>query len=224
MGLAVGAEPGEARDPGGAARGPGPAARWRPTRAARRSWRSARSVKVVRPGHAAAVGKQRATTDASRSMTSTSAPPMYEATELMPMRARVLRRPASKAVDEPLDRLGRRDRLGAARPRQLGRELDGQARMDRRRADGQQHRHRVDVEDVRGIDDEVGARRAGRPRSARRGPRRRPGSTGPGVDRDRTRRRTAGGPRHPPRTGRRPSRPAARGPPPGRRARRSRPR
>ena len=66
--------------------------------ARRRIWRSARSARVVRPGHAAAVGKQRATTEASRSTTSMSAPPMYEATALIPIRASVLRRPASKAA------------------------------------------------------------------------------------------------------------------------------
>ena len=38
--------------------------------------------------------------------------------------------------------------LGAARPGQLGGELDGEARLDGRRADRQEHRHGVDVEDV----------------------------------------------------------------------------
>ena len=82
------------------------AARWppRPPRAGAAVGRG--RAKVVRPGQSAAVGKQRATTAASRSMTSMSAPPMYEATALMPIRARVLRRPASKADTRPVD--GRR--------------------------------------------------------------------------------------------------------------------
>ena len=50
---------------------------------------------------------------------------------------------------------GRRDRLGAARAGQFGRELDREARMDGRRADREEHRHRMDVEDVGGVDDEV---------------------------------------------------------------------
>ena len=47
-------------------------------------------------------------------------------------------------------------RLGAARARELGRQLDREPRMHGRRADGEQHRHPVDVEDVGGVDDEVG--------------------------------------------------------------------
>ena len=84
--------------------------------------------------------------------TSMSAPPMYEATALMPIRARVLRRPASNAVDEAADGLGGRQRLGAARAGQLGGELDREPRMDRGRADGEDHRHGVDVENVDGAD------------------------------------------------------------------------
>ena len=87
-------------NPGSGRRGSRPAAGSGMASAAarRRICRSARSARVVRPGHAAAVGKQRATTDASRSMTSISAPPMYDATALIPIRASVLRNPASKAV------------------------------------------------------------------------------------------------------------------------------
>ena len=157
VGLAVGAEAGEAR-----VRQARLAARRRlgamaaPPRA-RRSWRSARSAKVVRPGHAAAVGKQRATTDASRSTTSISAPPMYEATALMPIRASVLRRPASKAGDEAAD--GRRrasaSRRRACRPARrparsraaAGRPVAPTARTIAMR---------MDVEDVGGVDHEVG--------------------------------------------------------------------
>ena len=47
--------------------------------------------------------------------------------------------------------------LGAARAGQLGRQLDGEPRMGGGRADGEDHRHRVDVEDVGRIDDDVGA-------------------------------------------------------------------
>ena len=58
---------------------------------------------------------------------------------------------------ELADRLGRGQRLGAARPGELGRELDGEPRVDDRRADGQDHRHRMNVEDVGGADCEVRA-------------------------------------------------------------------
>ena len=101
VGFAIGPEPreawvGQARLATGArARGwPGAAAR-------RRIWRAPRSASVVRPGQAAAFGKQRATTDRSRSTTSMSDPPMYEATALIPIRASVLRRPASNAAASP---------------------------------------------------------------------------------------------------------------------------
>ena len=80
---------------------------------------------------------------------------MYDATALMPIRASVLRRPASNAATRFADRLGRGQRLGAARAGQLGGQLDGEARMDRGRADGEDHRHGVDVEDVGRIDDDV---------------------------------------------------------------------
>ena len=46
-------------------------------------------------------------------------------------------------------------RLGAARAGQLGGQLDREPRMDRRRADREEHRHRMDVEDVGGVDHEV---------------------------------------------------------------------
>ena len=74
----------------------------------------------------------------------------------MPIRASVLRRPASKAATRFAIGLGRRHVLGAARAGQLGGQLDREPRMDGRRADGERHRHRVDVEDVGRIDDEVG--------------------------------------------------------------------
>ena len=124
--------------------------------ARRRIWRAPRSASVVRPGQAAAFGKQRATTDRSRSTTSMSDPPMYEATALMPIRASVLRRPASNADGKPGDGLGRAERLGAARAGQLRGELDGEPRLDRGRTDGEGHGHRVDVEDVDGADGQVG--------------------------------------------------------------------
>ena len=144
--------------PGSGRRGSRPAAGSGMASAAarRRSWRSARSASVVRPGHAAAVGKQRATTDASRSTTSMSAPPMYEATALMPIRASVLRRPASNAATRPLTASSGVSGLGAARAGELGRELDGESRLDGGRTDREDHRHRVDVEDVDRADRDIG--------------------------------------------------------------------
>ena len=75
----------------------------------------------------------------------------------MPIRASVLRRPASNADTRFADRLGRRQRLGAARagqsrPRARWPATDGPPSRPTARS----HRQRVDVEDVGGIDDEVG--------------------------------------------------------------------
>ena len=65
--------------------------------------------------------------------------------------------------DEATDRISLGHFLRAAGPGELGGQLDGQARMDRGRPDGQQHRHRVDVEDVDRTHYEVGsATQAGR--------------------------------------------------------------
>ena len=80
---------------------------------------------------------------------------MYDATALMPIRASVLRRPASKADDEAGDGVVRRHGLRAARAGELGGEFDGEARVDGGRADGEDHRHRVDVEDVDRADRDV---------------------------------------------------------------------
>ena len=85
-----------------------------------------------------------------------SAPPMYEATALIPIRASVLRSPASNAEASPATASDRAQRLGAARAGQLGGELDGEPRLDRGRTDGEDHGHRVDVEDVDGADRQVG--------------------------------------------------------------------
>ena len=49
------------------------------------------------------------------------------------------------------------DLLGPAGARELGRELDGEARLDGGRADREDHGHRVDVEDVDRADRDVGA-------------------------------------------------------------------
>ena len=153
-------------------------------------------ARVVRPGHAAAIGKQRATTSASRSTTSTSAPPMYDATALMPIRASVLRRPASKAATRLADGVGSRvSVLGAARAGQLGGQLDGQPRVDGGRADGEDHRHGVDVEDVDGARPRYRSGRGGPPRSGRCGRRRRRGSTAPAAGRATQPRRSGRGPR-----------------------------
>ena len=85
-----------------------------------------------------------------------SAPPMYDATALMPIRARVLRSPASKAADEVLDRVGRRQRLGAARARRARPPARSRA------ADGRPSRRRRGASPSRG--------RRGRRRHRRRGP------------------------------------------------------
>ena len=104
---------------------------------------SPRSASLERPGHAAAAGKQRATTAASSSSVSNSSPPMYEATALMPIRARILRSPASSAATRFADGVGRRSSvLGAARARLLARQLDREPRMDRPGAGGEDHRQR----------------------------------------------------------------------------------
>ena len=58
--------------------------------------------------------------------------------------------------DQAGDGVVRGDLLGAAGARELGRELDGEARLDGGRADGEDHGHRVDVEDVDGADRDVG--------------------------------------------------------------------
>ena len=52
--------------------------------------------------------------------------------------------------------LGRGHRLRAAGPGELGCELDRETRVDRGRADGEDHGHRVDVEDVGRADRDVG--------------------------------------------------------------------
>ena len=145
MRLAVGAEPCETRigEPRLAAGGRFGNGERRRTPA---QCRAARSVSVVRPGHAAAVGKQRATRAGSRSTTSMSAPPMYEAIALMPIRARVLRRPASNAAMRwPTVSVG--VSFGAARAGEFGRKLDREPRVDRGRANREKHRQRVDVEE-----------------------------------------------------------------------------
>ena len=81
---------------------------------------------------------------------------MYDATALIPIRASVLRRPASKAaIRWPMVSVARQ-RLGAARAGELARQFDGKPRVDGGRTDGEDHRHRVDVEDVDGADRDVG--------------------------------------------------------------------
>ena len=59
-------------------------------------------------------------------------------------------------IDHVLDGLGGRDRLGAARPGQLGGKLEREPRVDGCRPDRKRHRHRVDVEDVGRVEDEIG--------------------------------------------------------------------
>ena len=119
VGLAVGAEAGEpgvreARLAAGGVGGDGAAAASR-----RRSWRVG-EVGQRRPAgpRRAPSGSSARRPSASRSTTSTSAPPMYDATALMPIRARVLRRPASNAASEVRDRVvgGQRPRRRASRP------------------------------------------------------------------------------------------------------------
>ena len=132
---------------------------------------------------------------ASRSTTSMSAPPMYDATALMPIRASVLRRPASNAATRPATVSAGRQRLGAARAGELGGELDGEPRLDRGRADGEDHGHGVDVEDVDGADRDVGpSAQAGRGQRGVDGARRR-GSTGSAGARATRRRRSGRGAR-----------------------------
>ena len=67
-----------------------------------------------------------------------------------------LAQPGRERVDDVLDRAGRGQVLGAARAGELGGQLEREPRMDRGRADCQRHRHRMDVEHVGGIDDDVG--------------------------------------------------------------------
>ena len=65
--------------------------------------------------------------------------------------------------DQAGDGVVGRQRLGAAGAGELGGEFDGEARMDGGRADGEDHGHRVDVEDVDGAHRDVGpAAQAGR--------------------------------------------------------------
>ncbi len=62
-----------------------------------------------------------------------------------------------EGVDEVGDRHGRCQRFRAARAGKLRGELQGEPRMDRGRTDRHRHGHRVDVEDVSGIEHDVGA-------------------------------------------------------------------
>ena len=81
---------------------------------------------------------------------------MYEAIVLMPIRASVLRRPASNAVSRlstAASGVRSSDAAGAGR---LDRQLDREPRHDRRGAGGERHRERVDVEDVGRVDEDVG--------------------------------------------------------------------
>ena len=147
---------GRTRGRAGAARGRPPAPGWPARRSRRRIWRSARSARVVRPGHAAAVGKQRATTDGVE-------------VDDVDQRAADVRRdradahPGERLAQPGLEarRRGRRpcrSGVSASAPRragQLGGELDGEPRMDGGRADREDHRHGVDVEDVDGADRDV---------------------------------------------------------------------
>ena len=63
---------------------------------------------------------------------------------------------SGERVEEVLDRVGGRQLLRTARPGELGRELHGETRMDDRRPDSECHRHRVDVEHVSGVGQDVG--------------------------------------------------------------------
>ena len=154
--LAVGAEPGETRGPAGAARGRRPAPGWRARRSRRRIWRSARSASVVRPGHAAAVGKQRATTDGVEidDIDQRAADVRGDGADAHPGEG--LAQAGLERGDQAGDGVVGGQRLGAAGARKLGGELDGEARLDGGRPDREDHGHRVDVEDVDRADRDIG--------------------------------------------------------------------
>ena len=74
-----------------------------------------------------------------------------------------LAQPGLEGGDDAADRLARRQALGAARPGQLGGELERQTRLDGGRTDREDHGHGMDIEDVGGTDRQVGpAAQAGR--------------------------------------------------------------
>ena len=67
-----------------------------------------------------------------------------------------LSEPCLERVEQTADRVRGRQLLCAARSGELDGQLDGEARMDGAGTGGDGHRGRVDVEDVRRIEDEVG--------------------------------------------------------------------
>ena len=155
--------------PGSGRRGSRPAGvGGRATAAARRrSTRSPRSARVVRPGHAAAFGKQRRD-DVGREVDGVDQRPADVAGDRADAHPRQgLAQAGLEGDDEVPDRGGRGDRLGAAGARELGRQLQGEPRMGGRGADREDHRHRMHVEDVRGVHDDV--RAAAQPGIAQRG-------------------------------------------------------
>ena len=167
--LAIRAEPGQARIgqarlvSAGRRRPRWP--RWRAVAAARASMavassrlascRSASSRKPTVPCQPRAAGKQRAPTSGARSSVSKNAPPAYEATALMPIRASVLRRPASKASRRLPTVTGTVELLRPSRPGDLGGEPDREPGMDGPGPGCEDHREGMDVEDVRRVGDDV---------------------------------------------------------------------
>ena len=133
-----------------------------------------------------------------------------------------LAQPGVEGGEHVRDRGLRRHLLRAARAGLLADELEQQARVDDARAGGDDHGEAVHVEHVAGIDREVRATRAGRPRRARCGrhPRRARTGRGGGPRRATQRHRTGRRPRHRPATRRGPACQAGRARPRGPRPRR----
>ncbi len=181
---------GRIRDPGGAPRG---------RAAARAGRRPHPDVEAgARPGPRRSSGPARRQPSGSsarrptrsRSTTSTSAPPTYDETALIPIRARVLRSPASKAsVRRSMVSAGARSSAPRV-PASSAASSSASHGCTAVAPDGDDHRHRVDVQDVRRLDEQIRSARAVRRRSTPCGPRRRRGSTGSAAARCRTRRRS----------------------------------
>ena len=135
---------------------------------ARRSWRSARSTNPTRPGQAAArPGSSGPRTAGSSSTSRRARRRCTTAAALMPARASVLRSPASRASSRLPAPHPRGPASSAPRPpANSAASLDGQPWRDDAGPRREGHRGGMDVQDVRGLDDEIRPAAQTRPVSA----------------------------------------------------------